>query len=213
MKAIVPKPIEEYAVAHTTTPSVLLQELEAYTLAHCRNPQMLTGRLEGALLRLLVKLTGARRILEIGLFTGYSALTMAEVLPADAELISCEIERENVDIARSFFDRSPHGHKIQIRLGPALDTLRTLPAESVFDLVFLDADKERYCEYYQVVVPRLRRGGLLVADNTLWSGNVLKPKHETDLAIVAFNKLVQDDEQVENVLLTVRDGVTLIRKL
>lgn len=212
MKAIVPKPIEEYASAHTTAPTALLEELAAYTLSYCRKPQMLTGRLEGALLRMLVQITQARRVLEIGLFTGYSALTMAEALPADGELLSCEIEVDNARIAQRFFDRSPHGHKIKILLGPAAETLRTLPPAAAFDLVFLDADKERYSDYYAEVLPRLRRGGLLVADNTLWSGAVLKPEQDTDHAIAAFNAMVQADERVENVLLTVRDGVMLIRK-
>ena len=213
MKAIIPKPIEEYATAHSTAPSALLDELEAYTLAHCLHPQMLTGRLEGTLLRMLVKLTDARHILEIGLYTGYSALTMAEALPAEGKVLSCEIERENAAIAQSFFDRSPHGHKIEIRVGAALQTLQALPAAPGFDLVFLDADKEHYSEYYQEALPRLRSNGLLVADNTLWSGNVLQPEKETDHAVVAFNTLVQQDTRVECVLLPLRDGVTLIRKL
>jgi caffeoyl-CoA O-methyltransferase len=212
MKAIVPRVIEEYATAHTSGHSPLLAELEAYTLSRCRNPQMLVGRLEGALLRLLVKLTAARRILEIGLFTGYSALTMAEALPVGGEVISCEIDADNARLAQSFFDRSPHGRKIKIMLGAALETLASLPAESVFDLMFLDADKENYCAYYDALLPRLRAGGLMVADNTLWSGNVLRPEQLTDRAIVAFNTRVQADARVENVLLTVRDGVTLIHK-
>ena len=213
MKAIVPKPIEQYATAHSTPHSALLDELEAYTLANCARPQMLTGRLAGGLLRMLVKLTDARRILEVGLYTGYSALTMAEAMATDGTIISCEIERESAALARSFFDRSPHGRKIEIRLGPALATLQALPGDALFDLVFLDADKENYCAYYNELLPRLRAGGLLIADNTLWSGNVLKPQGETDRAIVAFNDLVQHDPQVENVLVTVRDGMTLIRKL
>lgn len=213
MKAIVPRPIEDYAVNHSTAPTPLLMELEQLTQAQCANPQMLVGRLEGALLRMLIGLTGARRILEIGLFTGYSALTMAEALPADGAIISCEIDNETAKIAQSFFDRSPHGHKITIRLAPALDTLSSLPTVQPFDLVFLDADKESYSDYFEAVLPRLRLGGLLVADNTLWSGNVLAPRQETDHAVVAFNRRVQDDPRVENVLLTVRDGVMLARKM
>jgi predicted O-methyltransferase YrrM len=162
---------------------------------------------------MLVKLTDAHRILEVGLYTGYSALTMAEAMARDGTIISCEIEREMAALAQSFFDRSPHGRKIEVRIGPALATLQALPAGALFDLVFLDADKENYCAYYKELLPRLRAGGLLIADNTLWSGNVLKPEQETDRAIVGFNDLVQRDPQVENVLLTVRDGMTLIRKL
>jgi caffeoyl-CoA O-methyltransferase len=212
MKAIVLKPIEDYAAAHSSMPCALLVELEQYTRAHCADPQMLVGRLEGGLLRMLVKLTGARRILEIGLYTGYSALTMAEALPEDGELITCDRDPETSRIAQSFFDRSPHGRKITIRLGRALDTLQSLPPNPAFDLVFLDADKKNYSAYYDLVLPRLKLGGLLAADNALWSGNVLAPKQKSDHAMIAFNKRVQDDPRVENVLLTVRDGVMLARK-
>lgn len=212
MKAIVPKPIEEYAAAHCTPHSALLEELEEYTLANCARPQMLVGGLEGALLGTLVRISSARRILEIGLFTGYSALTMAEALPDDGELISCELNPQSARIAQSFFDRSPHGRKISIRLGPALDTIAALDRKTVFDLVFIDADKENYSAYYEATLPLLRPRGLLLADNVLWSGNVLKPREQTDRALVAFNDRVQRDSSVDNVLLTVRDGVMLVRK-
>lgn len=212
MKPIVPRPIEEYATAHTTAHSALLEELKEYTLAHCAEPQMLVGSLEGALLKLLVKLTAVRRILEIGLYTGYSALTMAEALPDDGELISCEIDADIAKVAQSFFDRSPHGRKITVRLGPAIDTVKTFDPAVPFDMVFIDADKENYCAYYEATMPLLKSGGLLAADNALWSGNVLDPDYETDHAVVAFNDLVQSDPRVENVLLTVRDGVMLVRK-
>ena len=212
MENIVPKLIEDYAAAHTQNPSPLLDELEAHTHAHCALPQMLVGRLEGGLLKMLVRLTGARRILEIGLFTGYSALTLAEALPEDGTIISCDINPDTAAIAQSFFDRSPHGRKITIRLGPAMDTLATLPNDSLFDLVFLDADKENYANYYDAALPLLRPGGLLVADNVLWSGAVLNPKRDSDRALVAFNSKVHQDPRVEHVLLTVRDGVMLVYK-
>lgn len=212
MDNLVPKPIEDYAAAHSQTPSPLLDELEAYTIAHCAWPTMLIGRLEGGLLKMLVRLTGARRILEIGLFTGYSALTMAEALAEDGAIVSCEINRETADIAQSFFDRSPHGRKISLRMGPALDTLATLPTDPPFDLVFVDADKENYVNYYEAALPLLRPGGLLVADNVLWSGAVLDPKRDSDRALVAFNKRVHQDPRVEHVMLTVRDGVMLVYK-
>jgi len=143
----------------------------------------------------------------------YAYLSMGVYVHVCVFVISCEIDTETAKIAQSFFDRSPHGHKITIRLTPALDTLNSLPTDQQFDLVFLDADKESYSEYFEAVLPRLRLGGLLVADNTLWSGNVLAPKRETDHAVVAFNKRVQDDPRVENVLLTVRDGIMLARKI
>ncbi len=202
--------LEEYAIAHSRGVSPLLQELQIYTYEHCDNPQMVTGPLEAGFLRMLVQLIGARRVLEIGLFTGYSALAMAEALPAGGELISCEIDREHCAIANSFIERSPHGDKIHIMLGPALETLDTITGR--FDLVFLDADKENYLQYYEKTLSLLRPGGLLVADNTLWSGRVLDPRKDTDHALVAFNRHVQRDDRVENILLTVRDGMMLVRK-
>ncbi len=212
MKAIIPRKIEEYCLRHTTARDKLLRELEKYTNRHCADAQMLIGPHEGALLAMLVRLTGARRVLEIGTFTGYSALCMAEALPKNGQLITCEIKPQHAEIARSFFDRSPHGRKIKLQLGPALETLAGLPVSASFDFVFLDADKENYVNYYEVVLPRLRPGGLIVADNVLWSGRVLAPKKKTDHAVVAFNKHVHHDERVECVMLPVRDGVSLIRK-
>lgn len=161
---------------------------------------------------MLVQLSGATQVLEIGTFTGYSALSMAAGLPDDGELITCDIDPETTRIAQSFWARSPHGDKIRQKLGPALDTLRALPPDLAFDLVFLDADKENYVSYYETVLSRLRPGGLLIADNTLWSGKVLDPKEKSDHAIIAFNTHVHRDPRVEHALLSVRDGVMLIRK-
>ncbi|HSD96973.1 MAG TPA: class I SAM-dependent methyltransferase [Sulfuricaulis sp.] len=212
MKAIIPRKIEEYCLRHTTEREKLLRELEKYTNRYCADAQMLIGPHEGALLAMLVRLTGARRILEIGCFTGYSALCMAEALPAKGKLNTCEIKPSHAEIAQSFFDRSAHGHKIKLHLGPALETIKGLPASASFDFVFLDADKENYVNYYEAVLPRLRSGGLIVADNVLWSGRVLAPKKKSDRAVVAFNKHVRCDPRVECVMLPVRDGVSLIRK-
>ena len=213
MKAIVPRKIEEYCLRHTTTGGKLLRELEKYTQRHCADAQMLIGPHEGALLALLVRLSGARRVLEIGTFTGYSALCMAEALPGNGELITCEINPERAAIARSFFKRTAHGRKIKLRLGPALETLTSLPRSVSFDFVFLDADKENYVNYFEAVLPHLRPGGVIVADNVLWSGRVLAPKNKTDRAVVKFNKHVRRDPRIECVMLPVRDGVSLIRKL
>lgn len=212
MKAIVPRTIEEYCLRHTTARGPLLQKLEAYTRRHCTDSQMLIGPYEGALLATLVRLTGARRVLEIGAFTGYSALCMAEALPAEGELLTCDINPKTSAIAQSFFDRSPHARKIRLKLGPALETLASLPGSAKFDFVFLDADKENYVNYYEAVLPRLRPGGLIVADNVLWSGRVLAPKKKSDRALVTFNTHVRRDARVECVMLPVRDGVSLIRK-
>jgi len=211
MKPIVPPPIDAYCLAHTTPADPLLEELATYTHQHVKMPQMLTGPVEGTFLRMLVQVTGARRVLEIGTFTGYSALSMVPALPDDGQLITCEIDPEHARIAQSFFDRSPHGKRISLRLAPALDTINRLPAEDPFDFVFIDADKENYQNYYEAVLPRLRPGGLIAADNTLWSGRVLDPKEKSDHAIVAFNQHVASDPRVENVLLSVRDGILLVR--
>jgi caffeoyl-CoA O-methyltransferase len=170
---------------------------------------MLSGQLQGTLLQMLAASVGARRILEVGTFTGFSALMMVAVLPDDGELITCEIDPEAIALARSFFDRSPHGGKIEIREGPALDTLKTL--EGPFDFAFIDADKENLTAYYEAVLPMLAAKGVIAVDNVLWYGRVLDPKDESDRAIVAFNEHVSRDERVWNMLLPIRDGLMLIR--
>lgn len=212
MTPIVPAPLEDYCAAHSTPAEPLLDELAAYTRAHCKHPQMLTGPVEGRLLRMLVQLTGARRVLEIGTYTGYSALSMAAGLPDDGELITCDVDPDTSAIAQSFFDRSPHGRKISLRRARALHTLKSLASDQIFDFVFLDADKENYVAYYEATLPHLRPGGLIAADNTLWSGRVLSPSEKSDHAIVAFNAHVAGDARVEQVLLSVRDGLMLIRR-
>jgi caffeoyl-CoA O-methyltransferase len=212
MLTIIPEPLEAYCLAHTTAADPLLEELAAWTRAHCKLPQMLTGPVEGTFLRMLVQASGARRVLEIGTFTGYSALSMAAGLPDDGMLLTCDIDPDTNAIARSFWTRSPHGKKIEPRLGPALETIAALPVEPAFDFVFIDADKENYLNYYEAVLPKLKPGGLIAADNTLWSGRVLDPKEKSDHAIVAFNAHVARDGRVEQALLSIRDGVLLIRK-
>jgi caffeoyl-CoA O-methyltransferase len=207
---LVPEPIEAYAQAHTEPVPALLEELREVTYAEAKDPQMQVGRIEGTFLRLLARACRARRVLELGMFTGYSALMMAEALPDDGELITCDIDPKVEAIARSFFARSPHGKKIHVRMGPALETLATLSPP--FDLAFVDADKENYSLYFDAIVPLLRTGGLLVADNTLWSGDVLDPKSGSAKALAAFNDKVARDGRVEKVLLTIRDGMTLMVK-
>ncbi len=215
MTQLVPPQIEAYTEAHTSPRPPLFDELRDVTYGTMASPHMQVGRVEGTLLKTLVALSGARRVVEIGTFTGFSALCMAEGLPDDGELLTCDVDPVAARTAQGFFDRSPHGRKIQLRLGDALETVRSLPAGPWIDLVFLDADKERYADYYRELFPRVRQGGLIVADNTLWSGHVLSPRpgEETDRAIVAFNRLVTEDPRVENVLLSVRDGILLARKV
>lgn len=203
--------IERYCHDHTTRESALLQTLDKETHDETDDPGMLVGRVEGTFLKLLVRMIGARYVLEIGTFTGYSALMMAEALPAGGRLITCDIDEETTEIARRFWASSPHGSKIELRLGQALETIGKL--DGPFDLVFIDADKENYSEYWEACVPKVRQGGVIVADNVLWSGRVLEPKEESDRALAVFNKRVENDPRVEAVMLTVRDGVTLACKL
>jgi caffeoyl-CoA O-methyltransferase len=188
----------------------IFEELRDETRARTASPGMQVGPLEGWFLRLLVKLVNARRVLEIGMFTGYSALMMAAALPDDGELTTCDIDPHAEAIARRYFDRHPDGKKIHVRMGPALETIATLAGP--LDMVFIDADKENYVAYYDAVFPLVRAGGLIVADNTLWSGKVVDPKSATEKAIVRFNAHVAQDRRVEKVMLTVRDGMTLARK-
>ena len=210
MLTIVPEKIEAYCRDHSTPENPELRPLVQETLSSTEWPQMQVGHLEGNLLRLLVRLTGAKRVLELGTFTGYSALLMAEALPEDGKLITCDIDPEATAIAKKHWARFPHGRKIELRLGPALETIRGLSGP--LDLVFIDADKESYIDYWDALVPKLRAGGLIVADNVLWSGKVLKPEDESDRAIAAFNERVRKDDRVEQVMLSVRDGMTLAVK-
>jgi len=202
--------IEEYAESKSDAHSKLLDDLWKETHAKANLPQMLTGPLEGAFLRLMVRISGAKNVLEIGTFTGYSALSMAEGLPADGHLVTLEIDKDNIAIARKYFERSEHGKKIELKEGPALESLQQL--NGPFDLVFIDADKTNYKNYYAAIMPKLRSGGVLLIDNVLWSGRVLKPETEDDKAICEVNDIVSRDSSVEKVMLTVRDGVFLIRK-
>lgn len=225
---LTPPAIEEYCTTHSSPPSALLAEVHAYTSRNCAEAQMVIGPLEAALLQLLVRATAARRILEVGTFTGYSALAMAEALPADGEIVTCENDPKHAEIAARFFARSPHAHKIALRFGSALDTIAALSDARPLDLVFLDADKENYINYYERTLPRLKAGGLVVADNVLWYGRVLDQPDsgrgpvttgtaapaasEATLAIVQFNALVRRDPRVECVMIPMRDGVSVIRK-
>jgi predicted O-methyltransferase YrrM len=202
--------VEQFAHDHTEAETDLYVRLREETYRVMQSPQMQVDVIEGRFLQMLVRLSGAKNILELGMFTGYSALMMAEALPDNGHLITCEIDPKAEAIARRYFAESPHGGKITIRMGPALDTIKTLA--DPLDLVFIDADKVNYSSYYEACLPLLKFGGLIVADNVLWSGKVVDPKDAEDHAIVAFNRLVQSDPRVKNVCLTVRDGMMLAWK-
>ena len=207
---MIDEPIEEYAEAHTTPAPELLRQLAAETRATMSSPQMLTGLTEGRFLELLVYAVGARRVLEIGTFTGYSALSMAAALPEGGRIDTCDIEPAHVEVARRYIAQSPHGDKITIHLGPAVETIAALDGE--FDFVFIDADKVNYDIYYETVLPRLSDRGLIAIDNTLWSGRVLDPQDEDSKEIAALNDKLAADERVVCVQLTIRDGVTVVRR-
>lgn len=204
--------VEEYAERHTTPPDPLLAELAAETRATMTSPQMLTGTVEGRFLELLVYASGAQRILEIGTFTGYSALSMAAALPDEGRIDTLDIEPRHAEVAQRYFDRSPHGSKITLHLGPALESMARL--DGPYDLVFVDADKPGYDAYYEAALPKLSERGLIAIDNTLWSGRVLDPApdDESTRLIAALNDKIAADERVVAVQLTVRDGVTLVRR-
>jgi caffeoyl-CoA O-methyltransferase len=173
---------------------------------------MLTGTIEGRFLEFLVFASGARRVLELGTYSGYSALSMAAGLPEDGRIDTCEIDERHAEVARRYIAASPYADRIRVHLGPALETIERLDGE--FDLVFIDADKENYVNYYEAVLPRLAPRGLIAADNTLWSGRVLEDDDPSEgtAAITAFNEHVRADSRVLSVMLTVRDGITLIRR-
>jgi caffeoyl-CoA O-methyltransferase len=201
--------IDAYADAHATPLEPLLQELYEATYAEASSPGMIAGPVLGQLLRFVTAMLAPRLVVEIGTFTGYSALAMAGGLPPEGRIVTCEVSEERAAFARSWFDRSPWSDRIELRVGPALETVAAL--DGPFDLVFIDADKGGYPAYYDAVVPKLSPGGVIVVDNTLYGGDVVDPKDERDAAMAAFNDHVQADPRTENVLLTVRDGVTLIR--
>jgi caffeoyl-CoA O-methyltransferase len=201
--------IDAYVDAQTTPLEPLLEELHAATYGEMSSPQMIAGPVLGQLLRFLVRLVAPQLVVEIGTFTGYSALSMAGGLPAGGRIVTCEVSEERAAFAQSWFDRSPLGERIELRVGPALDTVAAL--DGPFDFVFIDADKSGYTGYYEAVVPKLSPRGLIVVDNTLRDGDVAEPMDDGDRLMAAFNAHVHDDPRTENVVLTVRDGVTLIR--
>ncbi len=210
MREIIPAAIEDYARAHTTPEKELHAELVKATYEKTEIPQMQTGHLEGTFLKLIVTAIEAKRILEIGTFTGYSALRMAEGMPQGGELITCDIDEKATAIAKEHWKKSHHGKKISLRLGSALETIKKL--KGLFDLVFIDADKENYLNYWNACVPKVRQGGIILVDNVLWGGQVLHPKEASDKAIAAFNDAVLNDKRVNHVMLTIRDGVTMAVK-
>jgi predicted O-methyltransferase YrrM len=211
MNRLVAVEIETYAQAHSMPESDLCRALREETQQRMESPQMIVGPLEGAFLKMMTQLVRATSVLEIGMFTGYSALCFAEALPADGTVLSCEVDKESAALARQYFARSPVGKKIEIRMGQALDTMRGL--KGPFDLIFIDADKINYVNYYRRALDLVAPHGVILIDNVLWDGDVLKqpPPDEKTAAIQELNRVVATDPRVTAVLVTIRDGVLAIR--
>lgn len=211
-------PLDRYILDHTEPEDPLLHELDRETHLRTVAPRMVSGHLQGKLLEMVVRMVRPRRILEIGTFTGYSALSMAAGLDDDAVLHTFEVDDELEDLIRSYFDRSPHGRKIRLHIGSALELAPAL--DERFDLVFIDGDKREYPDYYRMLMgdhdgrPLVHAGSVLLADNILWSGKVVEPVAHGDRhtqALLEFNRMVVADPRVENVILPLRDGLNLIR--
>ncbi len=206
MPDILAPELADYVERLTSPHDALLAELSEETARSLGSEEMLSGPVAGRLLDLLVWFGRPQRVLEIGTFSGHSALAMAAALPEGGRIDTCELDPERAAVAQRYFDRSPHGSRITLHVGPALETVVKL--EGGFDFVFIDADKEGYVDYYEAVLPRLTERGLIVADNTLWSGSVL----DTEGPITRFNDHVAADPRTVQVVLSVRDGMTLIRR-
>ena len=211
--------LSEYIERHSSPENEVLQRITRSTHLEVINPRMLSGHVQGRVLSMLSQMIQPKRILELGTFTGYSALCLAEGLTKDGLLITIEHNDEMEDSIRRNLALSPLGEKIELMIGDAKETLRRLGDKAKgeeFDLVFIDADKKEYCDYLDLVLPLMRKGGWILADNTLWDGHIIDPAYDKDrqtVALRAFNDKVAEDTRLEKVILPLRDGLTIIRKL
>ena len=204
--------LENYAAQHTEDEPLLLQELNKLTHLNVLQPRMISGHFQGRFLSLLSKMVQPRTILEIGTYTGYATLCLAEGLHPEGVLHTIDIKEELTDLQREFFDRSGYGSQIVQHLGKAADIIPAL--NTTFDLVFIDADKQNYAHYFDLVIEKMNRGGIILSDNVLWSGKVVEEVKHNDKhtqALMAYNQKIKDDPRVETVLLPIRDGITLSR--
>ena len=206
--------IHSYLVEHGTPPDALQQELIEETRRLGGISLMQIAPEQGAFMTILARAIGARRAVEVGTFTGYSSLCIARGLADGGKLLCCDVSDEWTSIGRRFWEKAGVAHKIELAIGPAADTLRALPTQEVFDLAFIDADKPGYATYYEEILARTRPGGLILVDNVLWMGNVIRPEHQDphSQAIRAFNDKVAADPRVDCVMLAVSDGLTILRK-
>lgn len=207
------KEMNEYIEVHTTDETPLLYDLNRETHQKTYYPNMLSGKVQGKFLEMIVAMLQPKTILEIGTFTGYSALSMSQALPEDGHIFTVDKNEEIAPFAKRYFDKSQNNGKIRFMEGDAREIIPSL--EETFDLVFIDADKSQYTDYYELVFPKLRKGGFFLADNVLWGGKAVEDKNpdKETLGIRNFNDHVRDDDRVEQVLLSVRDGLLLIRKI
>ncbi|HXH73585.1 MAG TPA: O-methyltransferase [Bacteriovoracaceae bacterium] len=209
----IPTDIEDYCISHSTRPGEAAQALQKHTVESVHGSQMLIGEMEGSVLKFLIRLGRAKRILELGTYTGYSALIMAEALPEDGKVITVDIDPKTTEIAKKYWAQSPHGKKIELILRPALEALKDLSIAAPFDLIFIDADKNNYPNYLEWSLEHLSANGVIVTDNTLWSGKVLKAgiDAQTD-SIREHNNKARKLEGYTKTLLPIRDGMYLIQK-
>ncbi len=206
--------IEEYIVEHSSSLDNILQQLERETHLKVLRPRMLSGKIQGKFLEFIVKLSGAKHILEIGTYTGYSAICMANALPEDGIIHTIDINKELDSIVRKYIRLSNNESKIEYHIGNALDIIPSIKED--FNLIFIDADKTNYLNYYNLIIDKISSGSWIIADNVLWSGKVLETARSNDketIALQDFNKKVNEDKRVENLLLPLRDGLMIIRKL
>lgn len=204
--------LDQYIVDHTESEPLLLQQLTRETYQKILQPRMLSGAYQGRVLSMISKLVNPKTILEIGTYTGYASLCLAEGIQHGGELHTIDINEELVDFQRKYFDRSNYGNRIVQHLGSAIEVIPTLDLK--FDLVFIDADKPNYCNYFNLIIDRMNKGGIILSDNVLWSGKVieeLKEDDESTKVLLEYNKLLKEDSRVETVLLSVRDGLTVSR--
>ena len=208
--------LSEYIEQHSSPESAVLQQITRSTHLEVINPRMLSGHVQGRVLSMLSQMIRPKRILELGTFTGYSALCLAEGLQEDGKLVTLEHNDEMEAAIRRNFSLSPLGEKIELVIGDAKEVLTNFALDEHFDLVFIDADKKEYCDYLDLVLPLMREGGWILADNTLWDGHIIDPAYGKDkqtLSLRAFNDKVAQDERLEKVILPLRDGLTIIRKI
>ncbi|MDM1396325.1 class I SAM-dependent methyltransferase [Myroides odoratimimus] len=204
--------LEDYAARHSEDEPELLAKLDKETYQKVLQPRMLSGHFQGRFLSMISKLVNPQHILEVGTFTGYATLSLAEGLRADGTIDTIDVNEELVDFQRKYFDMSDYGHQITQHLGSALDIIPTL--DKKFDLVFLDADKKNYTNYFHLIIEKMNKGGIILSDNVLWSGKVVEDIKWNDRATIEidqYNKLLKDDPRVETILLPIRDGLTVSR--